>query len=62
MPEPLFTETKQICVVVRDLQATMRRYVEGYGIGPWEIYEFNPDTVQHLEKDGEPAKRRFGSP
>lgn len=59
MLEPLFTDTKQICIVVRDLEASMRRYVEDYGIGPWEIYDFNPDTVQNLEKDGEPAKIAF---
>jgi hypothetical protein len=43
--EPLFTETMQISIVVRDLEATMRTYVEEYGIGPWEIYEFNPGNV-----------------
>ena len=48
MREPLFTETKQIAIVVRDLEATMRTYVEEYGIGPWAIYEFNPDTVSEM--------------
>ena len=48
MREPLFTETKQIAIVVRDLEATMRTYVEEYGIGPWSIYEFNPDTVSEM--------------
>ena len=43
MREPLFTETLQIAIVVRDLEATMRTYVEEYGIGPWEVYEFHPD-------------------
>ena len=42
MREPVFTETLQIALVVRDLDATMRTYVHEYGIGPWEIYEFNP--------------------
>jgi catechol 2,3-dioxygenase-like lactoylglutathione lyase family enzyme len=48
MREPVFTETKQIALVVRDLEATMRTYVHEYGIGPWEIYEFNPDTVSDM--------------
>ena len=48
MREPLFTETKQIAIVVRDLEATMRTYVDEYGIGPWEIYEFNPDNVSEM--------------
>jgi hypothetical protein len=53
MREPVFTETLQISIVVRDLEATMRTYVEGYGIGPWEIYEFDPGNVAPLP-DGQP--------
>jgi hypothetical protein len=59
MREPLFTETKQIAIVVRDLDATMRTYVHEYGIGPWSVHEFNPDTVSTLEKDGRPADMAF---
>jgi hypothetical protein len=55
MRDPVFTETKQICIVVRDLDETMRRYVDGYGIGPWEIYEFNPGTLTESRKDGQPS-------
>jgi hypothetical protein len=53
MREPLFTETLQIAIVVRDLEATMRTYVEEYGIGPWELYEFEPHKVAPLG-EGEP--------
>ena len=35
MREPLFTETLQISIVVRDLEETLRTYVEEYGIRPW---------------------------
>lgn len=59
MREPVFTETKQIALVVRDLEATMRTYVHEYGIGPWEIYEFNPDTVTEMVKDDRPAEHAF---
>jgi catechol 2,3-dioxygenase-like lactoylglutathione lyase family enzyme len=38
----------QISIVVRDLERTLRTYVEEYGIGPWEIYDFNPDTVAEM--------------
>jgi hypothetical protein len=48
MREPMFTETLQIAIVVRDLEEAMRTYVEEYGIGPWEIYEFGPDDVAPL--------------
>ena len=33
MPKPAFTETMQIGIVVRDLDAAIRRYEEGYGNG-----------------------------
>ncbi len=55
VPEPLFTETLQIGIVVRDLDAAMRTYVYEYGIGPWEIFEMNPGTVQDMTKDDQPA-------
>jgi hypothetical protein len=53
--EPVFTETLQISIVVHDLDATMKTYVEEYGIGPWEVYEFNPDTMTKME----PGEYRF---
>jgi methylmalonyl-CoA/ethylmalonyl-CoA epimerase len=59
MREPVFTETLQISVVVRDLDATMRTYVDEYGIGPWEIYEFNPHTVRDMQEEGEPVERAW---
>jgi methylmalonyl-CoA/ethylmalonyl-CoA epimerase len=55
MREPVFTETKQICIVVRDLDETMRRYVEDYGIGPWDVYAFNPETLTESRRDGRPS-------
>jgi hypothetical protein len=59
MREPVFTETLQISLVVRDLDAAMRTYVHGYGIGPWRIFEFNPDTVRDMREDGEPVERAW---
>ena len=56
VPEPVFTETLQVAIVVRDLDAAMRTYVHEYGIGPWEIYEFNPDEREG-HGPGRPARR-----
>jgi hypothetical protein len=53
---PAFTETLQIALVVRDLDATMRTYVDDYGIGPWAIYEFNSDTVRNMTANGQPLE------
>lgn len=55
MREPVFADTVQVALVVRDLQASLKTYVERYGIGPWEIYEFNPRTVEDMTANGEPV-------
>ncbi len=54
--EPIFTETMQIAIVVRDLDATLRRYVDDYGIGPWQLFEVTPENAQDLHEDGQPIK------
>ncbi|MGB0063750.1 MAG: VOC family protein [Terracidiphilus sp.] len=59
MRDPTFTQTMQIGIVVRDLDATIRRYVEDYGIGPWTIYEFGPDNANDLREYGQPVKRSW---
>ena len=59
MPQPVFTETIQIAIVVRDLDAAMRTYVHDYGIGPWEIYGFDPGNVADLREDGERVERAW---
>ena len=56
---PLFTETLQIGIVVRDLDATLRRYVDDYGIGPWEIHEFTPRDANDLREYGQPVERSW---
>lgn len=45
MPRPVFTETMQVGSLVRDLDAALRRYVDDYGLGPWNIYKFNPNKL-----------------
>jgi methylmalonyl-CoA/ethylmalonyl-CoA epimerase len=56
MRSPLFTETLQIAIVVRDLEATMRRYRSDYGIGPWDVQEFNSREVEEFREHGEPVE------
>jgi methylmalonyl-CoA/ethylmalonyl-CoA epimerase len=56
---PAFTDTVQIGIVVRDLDATMRTFVDDYGIGPWKIYEFNPGNAEDLREDGRPVERSW---
>ncbi|HEY7693346.1 MAG TPA: VOC family protein [Gaiellaceae bacterium] len=59
MREPIFTGTLQVSVVVRDLEAAMRTYVDDYGIGPWHVYEFNPGNVDGMHERGQPVERSW---
>jgi hypothetical protein len=51
MREPFFTETLQIGIVVRDLETAMGRYVDDYGIEPWDIHEFNAGNGEDLHDE-----------
>ncbi len=57
--DPLFTGTLQIGIVVRNLDASLRRYVDDYGIGPWEIHEFTPRDANNLQEYGQPVERSW---
>jgi methylmalonyl-CoA/ethylmalonyl-CoA epimerase len=57
--EPLFTGALQVSVVVPDLDAAMRTYVDDYGIGPWDVYEFDPGNVEGMHEGGRPVKRSW---
>lgn len=46
--KPIFTGVMQIGIVVRDCDASVKRWADEYGIGPWRIWEFNPDTVSEM--------------
>jgi catechol 2,3-dioxygenase-like lactoylglutathione lyase family enzyme len=57
--EPVFSGTLQVSVVVPDLEAAMKTYVDEYGIGPWDVYEFNPGNVQGMHERGTPVERSW---
>jgi hypothetical protein len=57
--EPSFTETMQLGIVVRDLEATVRRYEDDYGIGPWQVYEVNAENAKELREYGQPVERSW---
>lgn len=59
MRKPVFTEAMQIGIVVRDLDVAIRRYVEDYGIGPWDIHEFKPGNAKDLREYGQPVERSW---
>jgi methylmalonyl-CoA/ethylmalonyl-CoA epimerase len=59
MPEPAFTKTVQIGIVVRDLDATLQRYLDDFGIGPWEIHEFAAGASEDFHEHGQPVERSW---
>ena len=37
----------------------MRRYVDDYGVGPWEVYEFDAGKAEDLREYGQPVERSW---
>lgn len=54
MRKPAFIETTQIGIVVRDIEATARRFEEQFGIGPWNFMDVDPAMAQDYREYGEP--------
>jgi len=54
MTEPAFpiTHFDQIGLVVRDLEASMRRYWERFRIGPWRVYTYGPPLLKGMTYRG----------
>ncbi len=59
MREPAFSETLQVGIVVPDLEAAMRKYVDDHGIGPWEVVEFDAGEPEALHEHGQPVDRSW---
>ena len=45
----------QVAMVVRDMDAAMKRHWDVFKIGPWEIYTFDPSKVRDYIYRGKPA-------
>lgn len=56
MTEPSFTQVGQIGIVVPDLEAAVRAWEEGYGIGSWSVFELRPEDCTDVRVDGEPVE------
>jgi methylmalonyl-CoA/ethylmalonyl-CoA epimerase len=57
MQEPVFNEAMQLGIVVRDLEATVRRYEDDYGIGPWQFHQMDLGEANDYLEYGEPLER-----
>lgn len=47
---------QQVALLVRDIQAAVRRYADVLGIGPWVGYTYGPRTLSELRYKGEPGE------
>lgn len=45
----------QVCVVVHDLDDTIREYVERAGVGPWAVYTYAPPDLYNMRIRGKAA-------
>ena len=57
MRAPVFNETMQLGIVVRDLEATVRRYEDDYGIGPWQFARIDLGDANNYREYGKPVER-----
>ena len=50
-----FARFLQIGIMVEDIEATIKRYEEQYGIGPWNLIDFGPGMFPQMLVDGKPG-------
>ena len=46
--KPMFTKVCKIEIAVKDIDSVIKTYSDIYGIGPWNIFEFNSDNVKDM--------------
>ncbi len=49
----------QVAQVVEDIDKAMKHFWEDFGIGPWDVYEYGPKTVQDSMYRGKPNTQRY---
>lgn len=54
--EKLITEFTQIGIVVEDVEASVAKYTEEHGIGPWEVIKFGKELFPELLINGRPGE------
>lgn len=58
-PSALGRPLRQIALLVPDLEAAVRGYVDALGIGPWNVYTIGAPTMTGMTYRGEPADFRI---
>jgi methylmalonyl-CoA/ethylmalonyl-CoA epimerase len=48
-----FEKIFQVGIIVDNVENFVKRYENGFGIGPWDIVDFTPDLMPGMTVDGE---------
>lgn len=55
MPRPpMFKEVVSLSFLCQNLDKAITTYTHNYGIGPWEVYSYSPETVAYMSIGGKP--------
>jgi catechol 2,3-dioxygenase-like lactoylglutathione lyase family enzyme len=51
----MFTGINHVSIVTSDISRAVRVWADRYGVGPWRVYSYGPETMD-IRLDGEPAE------
>lgn len=54
-----FDKVSQIAIVVRDVKASVKRYWEELGVGPWNIWDLDHRSMSEMTLRGKPGSYSF---
>ncbi len=54
--KPVFKKVLQVGLVVKDLEKSMDNYTNIMGIGPWEVYHIDENSLKDVTVNGKPQK------
>jgi len=57
--ESIFKGVLQVGIAVKDLKKALKIYNDGYGIGPWNIYYFNPKKIKNMIRNNKRVDHEF---
>ena len=57
--KPIFKKVLQVALLVSNVDETVKRYYDEFGIGPWSIYEFNKENVGGMALDEKESDYRM---
>jgi len=59
MEKPIFNKVNQIAMIVKDAEATAKRYWDDTGIGPWRFYTIDPLNTSDMMLRGKLVEHSF---